>query len=74
LGEIEVTSGPSLSAGERERGKGEWPAGWLGRGPGRGIGRGGVVLGQKAEREKGGREKLFRFYFSKQIFQTLFKM
>jgi len=72
LGEIELTSGPGLSAGERERGKGEWPAGWLGHGPRRGRGHRGFWAKRPKER-KGEEKSFFVFIFPNKIFKLFSK-
>jgi len=68
LGEIELTGGPSLSVGERERGEG---MSRLGRGPReRGRGRGGG--GPKGRKEGSGGKILASFYFFIPNFQMKF--
>ena len=67
-----MTSGPSLSAGERERGKGEWPAGWLGHGPRRGRGHRGFWAKRPKER-KGEEKSFFVFIFPNKFFKLFSK-
>jgi len=67
LGKRELTGGPGLSAGERERGKGGG-GGWAG--PRRRWGARGGLLGLQAEKRKGKGGKGFSFFLH--IFQMNF--
>ena len=62
LGEMMLTGGPGLSAGERE-GKGEERSGRLGRSPGREKGSAGGGVGPKRPKgENKGRDSSFLFF------------